>query len=188
MAPQAEGPVPSPDQFRDYLCLLARLQIDPRLRAKLDPSDVAQETLLRAHEKRDQFRGTTPAEMAAWLRQILANGLAQHLRRYGAQRRDLALERSMGAAVETSSARLEAWLADGGDGPGSAAERNELLLRLAAALSRLPDDQRTALELRYLQELPVADITREMGRTEPAVAGLLRRGLKRLRELLAEPA
>jgi len=186
MEPQPEVRGWAPEQFRDYLGLLARLQIDPRLRGKLDPSDVVQETLLRAHQKRDQFRGTTPAEMAAWLRQILANNLAQSLRHYGRQRRDAAQERSLDAAVEASSARLEAWLATDHAGPSQQAERNEQLLRLAAALARLPDDQRTALELRHLQGLSVAEISHEMERTEPAVTGLLRRGLKGLRGLLAD--
>lgn len=176
------------ERFRDYLRLLARLQIDPRLRRKLDPSDVVQETLLRAHEKREQFRGNNPAEMAGWLRQILANNLAQDVRRFGSQRRDVGLERSLEVAVEHSSARLEAWLAASDSGPGSAAERNEQLLRLAAALSKLPEDQSLALELRYPQEMPVAEIMRETGKTEAAVAGLLRRGLNRLRELMADPA
>src|SRR5437764_603723 len=103
MVPQPEGAAWAPEQFRDYLKLLARQQIDPRLRGKLDPSDVVQDTLLRAHEKRDQFRGQSGAEMAAWLRRILANNLAQALRRYGAQRRDTALERCLEARVEASS-------------------------------------------------------------------------------------
>jgi RNA polymerase sigma-70 factor (ECF subfamily) len=186
MTPLPEGPACSPEQFREYLGLLARLQIDPRLRSKLDPSDVVQETLLRAHEKRDQFRGQTAGEMAAWLRQILANNLALALRRYSRQSRDAALERSLEQAVNASSARLEAWLATDHPGPSQQAERNEELLRLAAGLAQLPDDQRTALELRHLQGLSMAEISQRLGRTEPAVIGLIRRGLKRLREVLAD--
>ena len=188
MVGQSESQGLGLEKFRDYLGVLARLQIDPRLRSKLDPSDVVQETLLRAHEKRDQFRGQTPAEMAAWLRQILANNLAQALRRYGRQRRDAALERSLEAAVDASSARLEAWLAADDTGPGEQAQRNEQLLHLTAALAQLPEDQRTVLELRHLQGLSVEEIMKHTERTEPAVAGLLRRGLKSLRELLAGSA
>jgi RNA polymerase sigma-70 factor (ECF subfamily) len=176
----------APEEFREYLRLLARLQIPAVLRGKLDASDVVQETLLRAHEKRDQFRGRGAAEMAAWLRQILANNLAQSLRRYGTQRRDTGLERSLQAAVETSSARLEAWLAAEESGPDQKAERNEQLLQLADAMACLPEDQRAAVELRHLQGLSVAEIMRQMDRTEAAVSGLLRRGLEGLRRSMVQ--
>src|SRR5262249_22558283 len=154
------------------------LQLDPRLRGKLDPSDVVQQALLRAHEKRDQFRGSTDAEQAAWLRAILVTTLAEALRAFGRQQRDVALERSLEAAVEDSSARLEGWLAAEQSSPSQKAMRQEQLLRLAEALARLPEEQRTALELRYLQGCSVTAVSRRMDRSEPSVAGLLRRGLQ----------
>ena len=107
MMSQVETDRPALEQYRSYLKLLARLQMDPRLRKKLDPSDVVQETLLQAHTKKDQFRGQSEAELTAWLRRILANTLAMSLRRYSRQRRDAALERSLEMAVEASSVRLE---------------------------------------------------------------------------------
>ena len=174
------------DHFREYLRVLARLQLDPRLQGKLDPSDVVQDTLARAHERRDQFRGRSDAELAAWLRQILASQLAEALRRYTRMRRDVGLERSLEAAVEESSARLERWLADGVLAAHERTTRDEELLRMSQALGELPDDQRAAVEMRYLQGLPVARIGEAMGRTEASVAGLLRRGLDRLRELLRD--
>src|SRR5262249_13692959 len=98
------GPVQALERFRDYLRLLARLQLDPRLQSKLDASDLVQQTLLKAHESLDQFRGKTAAEQAAWLRQILARTLANAFRDFGRAKRDVALERSLEASLWESSA------------------------------------------------------------------------------------
>lgn len=175
------------EDYREYLRVLARLQLDPRLRGKLDPSDVVQEALLKAHEKREQFRGKTEEERAAWLRSILANTLIDVARKYGAQGRDVAAERSLEAALHESSARLEKLLADDTSSPEQNAVREEELLRLASGLAQLPDDQRTALELKHLSGYSVEAIARQMGRSKTAIGGLLRRGVKRLRELLHDP-
>jgi RNA polymerase sigma-70 factor, ECF subfamily len=174
-------------RYRDYLRLLARTQLGSRLRAKLDASDVAQQVILRAHEARGQFRGTSEAEKLAWLRAILANVLAAAARRFEAAVRDVGRERSLEGDLEQSSARLACLIAADQTSPSQRAERCEDLLRLAAALAQLPQDQREVVELHHLEGLPVADVASEVGRTRPAVVGLLFRGLKKLRELLREP-
>src|SRR5262245_3083170 len=184
MTPDADDRGWPAERSRDYLLLLARLQIDPRLRAKLDPSDIVQQTLLEAHQRRDQFRGRTQAERAAWLRVILVHALADAARKYG--QGVLGRERSLQASLEQSSLRLEQWLADNHTSPSQGMDRAEQLLRLAETMARLPDAQRQAVELRHLQGLPVAEIGRLMGRSTAAVGGLLQRGLKALREMLED--
>jgi RNA polymerase sigma-70 factor (ECF subfamily) len=171
------------EDYRDYLHLLARLQLDPRLRGKLDPSDVVQQTLVKAHQYQGQYRGQTAGERAGWLRRILANTLIDAARKF---QRELDLEHDPGPGIEASSQRLEAWISAQQSSPSEVAVREEQLLRLASALAQLPEDQRVAVELHHLREAAVADIAAQMGRTEASVAGLLRRGLKRLRELLSE--
>jgi RNA polymerase sigma-70 factor, ECF subfamily len=170
-------------RYREYLCLLARLQLDDRLQGKLDPSDVVQQTLIKAHRNLEQFRGQTDAEMAAWLRRILANTMTDAIRKY---QKEIHRERSLLETLNESSAKLEAWLQAEDDSPSDHAVRNEQLLHLASALARLPEDQRRAVELRYLKDVAVPEIAAQMEKTEPAVAGLLRRGLQRLREMLEE--
>ena len=113
------------EQFREYLRLLARLQLDPRLRGKLDPSDVVQQTLLEAYAKRHQFRGSTEGKWLAWLRQALAHNLADALRAFGQAKRDVGRERSLEAAVEASSRRLEVWLAANQTSPSQRTQRHE---------------------------------------------------------------
>src|SRR5580692_4099989 len=170
------------EPFRAYLRLLARLNLAPQLRGKLDPSDVVQQTLLQAYQALDQFRGRSEAELAAWLRQILARNLAQAVRDFGRARRDLAREQPLQAALDASSARLEAWLAADQSSPSERAEQGEQALRLAEALEQLPEAQREALVMQYWQGLSLAEIGTHLGRSPEAVAGLIKRGLKQLRQ------
>jgi len=171
------------EQYRNYLFLLARLQLEPGLRSILDPSDVVQQTLLKAQAGRDQFRGETERELLVWLRTILGHVLIDLARKHGPRLRghEFALE-----AIEESSVRLERYLAGDDTSPSRRAVRQEETVRLAEALAGLPEDQRTALELKHFHDLPVAEIGRTMGKSPSAVAGLLYRGLRALRAALAE--
>jgi RNA polymerase sigma-70 factor (ECF subfamily) len=185
MSRTAEG-LPRPlEQYGDYLRLLARLQLDPRLRGPMDPSDIAQQTLLKAHENLQSFRGKTDLELQAWLRAILAQQLASCARKHGRQH---VQARSLGAAIEQSSARLELLLACEQSSPSQATIRSERLIELANALATLPKEQRTAVELRYLGGLSVADVAARMNRSTVSVTGLLYRGTKALRERMGHSA
>jgi RNA polymerase sigma-70 factor (ECF subfamily) len=186
MADDAKASGWSLERYRDYLRLLARMHLSRQLQAQLDASDVVQSTLLKAHERISQFRGRSEAELAAWLRRILANQLTTALRRLNRGGGAAGLERSLEASIEDSSARLEGWLVADQSSPSEHAIRQERLLCLSAALAQLPEDQRVALELKHLQGCSVETISQQMGRTKFAVGGLLYRGLKRLRELLNE--
>lgn len=175
-----------PEQFREYLKLLARIHIAERLKSKLDPSDIVQQTLLEAHRKRSQFRGTSEAEMAGWLRQMLACTLADAVRALGRAKRDVRREWSLEAALDQSSRRIEAWWIAEQSSPSQQAQRHEQAARLADALATLPEAHREALTLRYCQGCSLAEISQRLGRTPAAISGLLKRGLRQLRVLLGE--
>jgi RNA polymerase sigma-70 factor, ECF subfamily len=174
------------EHFRNYLVLLARLKLDRKLQAKLDASDVVQQTLLEAHQALESFRGDDTAAQAAWLRQILARNLANAVRDLTRGKRDVRKERSLNADLDASASRLEGWLAAEQSSPSQKLERHERAVCLAEALAQLPPTQRDAVVLRHFQQMSLAEIAAELDCTTAAVTGLLQRGLKNLRNLLAD--
>jgi RNA polymerase sigma-70 factor (ECF subfamily) len=184
---QARAPDPAGlELYRNYLELLARLQLQPRFRSKLGASDIVQQTLLKAAQNLRQYRGESDAELAGWLRRILTNTLVDAVRELEGAKRGVALECSLEAALARSSARLEALIQSNVTSPSESALRDEQLLQLSAALAQLPDEQRQAVELHYLKGCSVAGVAEQMDRTQRSVAGLVRRGLQTLRALLTE--
>ena len=175
------------ERFREYLHLLAQLDVDAQLRGKLDLSGVVQQTLLEAHRDRAQFHGHSEEELAAWLRRILARNLVDEARKLKRAGYDATRERSLEEALEESSARLEAWLAAEQSSPSQRVMRNEQLLQLSDALAKLPEDQREAVVRHHLQGESLVAVAKEMNRSKQAVAGLLHRGLTKLRDLLEHP-
>ena len=176
------------EQFRHYLALLARMQIGPRYQAKIAASDIVQQTLIDAHQQWDRFRGSTHEELTAWLKRILSCNLGDAFRAVGRAKRDIHRELSIDQSIEVSSSRLENWLAAVQTSPSGKAVRNEQLLQLATALGTLLEAERDAIELHHLHGWSLAEVAEHLGRTDAAVVGLLRRGLKKLRKQLEEPS
>lgn len=174
------------DGFRSYLRLLANMQLDRRLRSKVDASDIVQQTMLQAHKARDQFRGENDKQRAAWLRQILARNLHHATRDMTREKRDVRREQAMQAAVDQTSLRLERILSNNESTPSIKAQRGEELLKMAHAIESLPDVQREALLLHYLEQKSLTEIAEQLGKTRGSIAGLVRRGLAALRETLAQ--
>jgi RNA polymerase sigma-70 factor (ECF subfamily) len=184
---EARAPDPAGlERYRHYLEMLARLHLQPRFRGKLGASDIVQQAMLKAVQNLNQYRGQTEAELAGWLRRILTNTLVDAVRELEGGKREVGRERSLEAALAQSSARFEALLQSSPTSPSEELVRHDQLLQLSTALGRLPDDQRQALELHYLQGCTVTDVAEQMERTERSVAGLVRRGLQRLRGLMAD--
>jgi RNA polymerase sigma-70 factor (ECF subfamily) len=173
------------DQYRNYLMVLASTQLENRLQPRVSPSDVVQETMLRAHKNFGQFRGTTEAELLAWLRQILVNNLAKFVEQHLlAARRDVRREVSierLGAALEQSTVQLAALLPAEGKSPSMAVQQREEAVQLADRLAQLPADYREVLVLRNLQSLPFEEVAQRMERSVGATRMLWLRAIEKLR-------
>jgi RNA polymerase sigma-70 factor (ECF subfamily) len=166
--------------LRGYLHVLARMHLDRKLWRKVDPDDIVSATLQDAVEKRQQYSGEGPEQLRAWLRAMVLHNVFDAIRFLRRQKRDADLE----ADLERSSVRLIDSLAAEQSSPSERAAKNETLSHLADALAKLPVDQQEAVILHHLHERTLAETAEHMGRSPVAVAGLIHRGLMRLRELL----
>ena len=171
------------NRYRPYLRILALRYLDSGVRQRVDPSDVIQQTCLDIHRDIGGFRGEHEAEWIGWVRRILENNVNQVIRRHiQAQKRSVRKE----VKIDNSSAghRIQrAGPVSNESSPSQRVMRGEQAVRLAMLLGRLPEDQREALRLRYLEGKTLQQIAESITRSEMAVAGLLKRGLRNLREL-----
>src|SRR5262249_18029336 len=162
------------DSFRPYLRFIGRAAGHRRLQARVDDSDLVQDVLLEAHKQFVRFRGSTVAELTAWLRRIVLR-TAAHARRSHLEAGKRTLDREQTADDLTD-------LAAPASTPSAQAIRDEQAARMAAALDRLPEEMQQVLLGRHLEQLPYAVLAARLGKSEGAVRVLYVRALARLRQ------
>lgn len=167
--------------YFNYLTVLASTQLDHRLRKRLNPSDLVQETLLAAHRDFQAFRGESPQELVGWLRQILINvlhgAIAKHVK---AGKRDIRREVSIdqvGSSVDRSAINLASILPGRNDSPSSPLHAEERATELADHLAQLRADYREVIVLRNLKGLSFDEVAEQMGRSSGAVRMLWLRAI-----------
>jgi RNA polymerase sigma-70 factor (ECF subfamily) len=173
-------------RYEPYLRMLARTQMRKAYQAKVGASDMVQQAMLQAVQGLDGFRGTTEAEFRGWLRQILARHLCHLDRDMHRDKRDIRREQSMEQKLAQSSMRLEGLLAGEGPTPSQNVAIGENVLKMAAAVERLPESQAAAIRLHYLEGMKLSEVAERLDKSTGAVAGLLHRGMKTLREQLGQ--
>jgi RNA polymerase sigma-70 factor, ECF subfamily len=173
-------------KYRGYLQFLAKTNLSLQYGGKFDRSDIVQKTLLNAFTARQQFQGKTEAELIAWLKTILIHQIAQATREVTTQKRDIKREQSIEAALDASSMRLGNFLAAHQSSPSQQAVRQENIRVIADALEGLPENQRQVLILRFWEGMTIQQVADSLGKSTPAIAGLLHRATKKLRGVLAE--
>jgi RNA polymerase sigma-70 factor, ECF subfamily len=174
------------ERCRSYVRLVARAQIESWLQAKVDHSDLVQQTLLEAHRGLNNFRGSTDGEWLAWLKRIVQTNAADFVRRYGkAGKRRAAREVSLDArAGDDSEGPTRDPRDSGQQTPSQIVLRREEELEISQAVSHLPEDYQEVIILRNLERLPFDEIAERMGRSRPAVQMLWMRAIRRLQEIV----
>jgi RNA polymerase sigma-70 factor (ECF subfamily) len=173
--------------YRNYLNILATTQLNRRLRRRMSPSDIVQETMLAAHRDFAKFRGTTERELLAWLRQILINCLHHvvdaHVK---SKMRDVRCEVSIeqvSAALDQTAINMGQVLADRGPSPSTPMRQRERAVAIANQLTKLRPAYREVIVLRNLQGLPFDEIARRTDRKSGAVRMLWLRAIEKFQQV-----
>jgi RNA polymerase sigma-70 factor (ECF subfamily) len=175
-------------RHRERLRRMVAVRLDPRLAARVDPSDVVQETLAEADRRLNDYLRDQPLPFYPWLRQLAGERLGAEYRRHvRAARRSVGREVPVVELPEGSVLALADRLLDRGTGPSEAARRQEQRDRVRRALAELPAAEREVLALRYLEELSAREVGAILGIGEEAAKKRALRALKRLQELLHTP-
>lgn len=170
---------------RNYVGLIARAQVESWMQAKVDASDLVQQTLLEAHRGFAKFEGQTEAEWLAWLKQILAHNTQDFIRHYRTDKRHAGREVPLRSPADDSGSFFRD-PPDDGDSPSQFLVQQEREIELADAITRLSPDHQEVILLRNLQRLPFDQVAERMGRSRPAVQMLWMRAVQKLEELLRE--
>jgi RNA polymerase sigma-70 factor, ECF subfamily len=170
-------------RYRPYLRVVCSVQLPTLCQKREDESDIVQHTLMDATRGLPEFRGETEAEFEAWMSRLLERNILQSVRRNTADKRDIRREVVNQSPHDSASLVWHNQVTDPSS-LGSKVFKGEAALQLAEALEQLPEDQRIAVELRYLGQQPLKSIAKYMDKTTGAVAGLIRRGIETLRDLV----
>jgi RNA polymerase sigma-70 factor (ECF subfamily) len=175
-------------RHRDRLRCMVRLRMDRRLAARMDPSDVVQEALLEATGRLPEYLAVRSVPFYPWLRRLAWEKLVKlHERHRDAGKRSVLREEVMAPNLSDDSVlNLARRLAARGSSPSQHLIHQEMCERVRAALDRLPEEDREVLVLRYLEELPTAEVAAVLEISEGATKMRHRRALERLSRLLED--
>jgi RNA polymerase sigma-70 factor (ECF subfamily) len=171
-------------KHRSALRRFVALRLDPRLRPRVDPSDVVQETQLEAFRRLPDYLERRPMPFRLWLRKTAYERLLKTHRHHAeTARRSVAREVAL---PDDSSLLLGQQLQATGPSPSEQLAQRELIRRVRQAVSRLPDMDREILFMRYFEEQSYHDLSCVLEIDPAAARKRYGRALLRLRELLYE--
>ena len=173
---------------RHRLRQMVAVRMDPRLNARVDPSDVVQDVLMEATRAFEGFVRDRPLPFYPWLRQLAWQRLYDlHVRHVRSQKRSTTREAAAGMGLSDESVmELARQVVASGTSPSMQVFRKELRYRVQDALSQMSDLDREVLVMRYLEQLSAKEIAAIIDVSESAVNMRHLRALRRLRGLLED--
>lgn len=176
---------PRLESLRPRLKRMLSLRLDPRLRRRIDSSDVLQEAFTAATQRFEEYRGSPAVPFYVWVRQLTLQKLIDlHRRHMGTKGRDVRREVAGDDSPEGTTASLVRVLIDEALTPHQSLVRKEQEQRLREALGGLKEIDQEILMLRYFERLTNEECASVIGLTPTAAKLRHLRAAKRLREIL----
>lgn len=176
-------------RLRPWLQMIADRELPAQLRGRVDPSDIVQQTLMKAWQGESDFAGSTQEQRLAWLRSIMKNAIRdQHRRLFGADKRGAGREQLATDVAMAGNNGLDFQAIAHDPTASSEMAAAEDALALANAIEKLPLEQRRVIELRHFSNLSYAMIAEQLNKSEPAVRMLWVRALRSLQSVAAPPS
>lgn len=180
-------------QRQPQLLAFISRQMSDGLKRKIEPEDIFQETSTEAVRSLETM-DLSQRDPFSWLCQVAERRIIDaHRRFFAAQKRDAARERSIdapaaGGGHDASQKGIVNLLVASMTSASAVYSRNQKEIKLMAAMEELPDDQREALQMRYIQGLGSKEIGEKLGKSDGAVRVMLSRSLAKLQSLLGDDA
>jgi RNA polymerase sigma-70 factor (ECF subfamily) len=176
------------ETHRQRLRTMVAVRIDPRLSARVDPSDIVQETLIAAHKRLPRYLQERPIAFYPWLRRLAVQQLIDtHRRHVVAKKRDVRQDAPWDATLSDQSAMLLAdRLGSPISSPSQQLMKQELHRRVKQAMAQLNETDREILVLRHLEDLSVKETAAVLTISEGTVKSRHFRALERLRKYIDE--
>lgn len=178
-------------RHRSAVRRMIQLRMDPALGRRVDASDIVQDVLVEAHRRLREYLKNPVMPFHLWLRQMARDRLIDAHRRHRlAARRSLDREQPLEFRLpgDQSTRDLARQLCDRELTPSAAATWRELKRRFEDACRTLePQDQEIVL-MRHFEQLTNSEAALALGLSPQAASMRYLRGIRRLRELLADEA
>ena len=165
-------------------------RMSSKLKRRLQPEDILQETFLHVWRDRQSYNWTGTRPFRAWVLNVIDNRIRDAARHEGALKRggssnEVVLSALRGTVSSTAGVGFDP--PAGSTTPSRLAVHREQAAAMSTALNLLPDELRDVVRMRLFEQCSIADIARALCLSEAAVRHRFRKGSELYqRRLLAE--
>ncbi len=173
------------ERHRDALHRMAEMRLDPKIRQRIDASDIIQEVMIEANRRLQTYLENPIMPFHLWLRQMTTDRIIDaHRRHRVSKKRSVDLEQApvVASNLDHSTIQFGPQITDGELTPAAAAIRNELQRKFEEAVDEMDDIDKEIIVMRHFEKLTNQEVAHVLKLSEPAASMRYLRAMRRLRQ------